>query len=89
MHELYCAIDRCIYEIVNGVSSLRDCGGVNIKIYMNIKIRSTEGAVRGLQYGPSPSIQPEKLSFEGCIEGLGHIEGRSASWFYYPIKLHQ
>ena len=34
------------------------------------KIRSTEEAVRGRQYGPCPSIQPEKRSFEGCIDGF-------------------
>ena len=38
---------------------------------LHIKTRSTEGAVRGPQYGPFPSIQPEKRSFEGCIEGFG------------------
>ena len=36
-----------------------------------IKIRSTEEAVRGRQYGPCPSIQLEKRSFEGCIDGIG------------------
>ena len=39
--------------------------------YVGIKIRSTEEAVRGPQYGPRPSIQPEKRSFEGCIDGVG------------------
>ena len=31
-------------------------------------LRSTEGAVRGPQYDPRPSIQPEKRSFEGSFE---------------------
>ena len=34
-------------------------------------IRNTEAAVRGRQYGPRPSIQPEKRSFEGRIDGFG------------------
>ena len=34
------------------------------------KLRCIEGAVRGRQYGPHPSIQPEKRSFEGCLHGF-------------------
>ena len=36
-------------------------------------LRSTEGAVRGHQYSPRPSIQPVKRSFEGCIDGSGAV----------------
>ena len=44
-----------------------DC---TLKYALDIETRSTEGAVRGPQYGQFPSIQPEKHSFEGCIEGF-------------------
>ena len=46
-------------------SHIEDVGGG----YTNI--RNTEAAVQGRQYGPRPSIQPEKRSFEGCIDGFG------------------
>ena len=39
--------------------------------YLNTITRSTEGTIRGPQYGPFPSIQPEKRHFEDCIEGFG------------------
>ena len=47
------------------------CSRIHDKISFrrNTILRSTKGAVRGPQYGPLPSIQPEKRSFEGCIEG--------------------
>ena len=45
--------------------------GKNVCQVIYIETRSTEGAVRGPQYGPFSSIQPEKRSFEGCIEGFG------------------
>ena len=39
--------------------------------YWETNIRNTEAAVRGRQYGPRPSIRPEKRSFEGHIDGFG------------------
>ena len=40
--------------------------------YMGIhNIRNTEAAVRGSQCSPLMSIQPEKCSFKGCIDGFG------------------
>ena len=37
----------------------------------HIKLRRTEEVVRGRQYGPCPSIQAEKSSFEDCVDGFG------------------
>ena len=47
---------------------------INIYTYIYIyiyKLRSTEGAIRGCQYGHHPSIQPKNFSFEGCIDEFG------------------
>ena len=38
---------------------------------IHIILRSTEGAIRGRQYGPFMLLQPEKRSFEGSINGFG------------------
>ena len=56
------------------------CGHLqHISIYANAsQTRSTEGAVRGPQYGPRPSIQPEKRRaiLRDILRDLGRIEGR-------------
>ena len=51
--------------------NLHRCWRSNVYTCMYIETRSTEGAVRGPQYCPFPSIQPEKRSLEGSIEGRG------------------
>ena len=46
-------------------------GAVSAPLFFHSILRSTEEAVRGHQYGPHPSIQPEKSSFECCIHRFG------------------
>ena len=48
-----------------------DVGLSSRQFRKHIILRSTEEAVRGHQHGPCTSIQPEKCSFEGCIDGIG------------------
>ena len=43
-------------------------------LFLHNKIGSTEEAVRGRQYGPRPSIQPEKRRL--VLTDLGRIDAR-------------
>ena len=55
----------------------------------NNNIRNTEAAVLGRQYGPRPSIQPEKRSFEGSIDGfqMTNISNYIYIFFFFTLVL--
>ena len=78
---MFCGSLQKVSENREGILMSPINGLFSCSVNQIVKPRNTSEAVLGRQYGPSPSIQPEKLgqygpspsicSFSGCIDGLG------------------